>query len=1063
MKKLFLLLAALITTITVMAQNQTVSGTVTSADGEPLAGATVMGVGTTIGTATDVDGNFTLSLPAKVKKLHVSYVGMNSRDVDITPGKMTIVLDGTNMLDEVIAVAYGTTKKSEYTGAASVINADQLETALVSNVTNAISGKVAGVQAISSNGQPGTSATIRIRGVGSINATADPLYVVDGMPFDGDIATIPATDIEAMTVLKDAASTALYGARGANGVILVTTKAGREGNAKINIDVRWGSNSRAVPQYDVIKDQRVFLTTAYNAINMSAQNGDLGSEAKANPWVYANKEIWNALGYQTWTVPEGQALIGQDGTFNPLATPGYSNGRYYFKGDDWEKESLVHGLRQEYNASISGGNNKFNYYLSGSYLGDEGLIEGSHFDRVSTRLNVDYQAKKWLKVGANMTYTYTNSGYPGDQTLDASTSSGNAFYFINTLGPVYPMYVRNPDGSIKYNETYGRPIYDFGDGADYGNGLIGSTRTPTGNPAGILQYDKEDYLADVFDGKWYAIVTPFDGLTLTGTIGYHVDNTRTHYLANSLYGQSASYGGQNMQIASRTRSLQYQGIASYQKTFADVHNMDLMVGYESQGYQYEYTEALGQNLYNPGNWTINNTIDDKRGYGAQSNLVHRGIFARAKYNYDGRYFFMASFRRDASSRFHPDHRWGNFWSVSGAWDIAKENFMQEQSTWLDMLKYRISFGQNGNDGIGTRYLAYADQYQVTGADGVFSDGTLVYKGNPNITWETSNSFDTGFDFSFWQGKLSGSAEYFQRQTSDMLFNIPVAPSNGYSSMPMNVGSMRNSGFEIDLNYRPVNTKNITWDINANITFQKNKILKLDPSILDDEGKWLNGSRIFREGESMYQLYLVKWGGVDPETGWGQFWAKDKEGNEYLTPDRTEAYNTNRQSTGNIMPKAYGGFGTTLNIYGFDISASFAYQLGGKILDYGYANLMQGGNNLGNAWHKDILNAWTPENPNTDVPRLATAGTYYTYAYSTSTRFLTSSNYLSLNNVTVGYTIPEKLLNRIGISSLRVYFAGENLALWSKRKGLDPRQSYVSSENYTYAPIRTLSGGLRMSF
>ena len=1063
MKKLFLLLAALITTITVMAQNQTVSGTVTSADGEPLAGATVMGVGTTIGTATDVDGNFTLSLPAKVKKLHVSYVGMNSRDVDITPGKMTIVLDGTNMLDEVIAVAYGTTKKSEYTGAASVINAGQLETALVSNVTNAISGKVAGVQAISSNGQPGTSATIRIRGVGSINATADPLYVVDGMPFDGDIATIPATDIEAMTVLKDAASTALYGARGANGVILVTTKGGREGNAKINIDVRWGSNSRAVPQYDVIKDQRVFLTTAYNAINMSAQNGDLGSEAKANPWVYANNEIWNALGYQTWTVPEGQALIGQDGTFNPLATPGYSNGRYYFKGDDWEKESLVHGLRQEYNASISGGNNKFNYYLSGSYLGDEGLIEGSHFDRVSTRLNVDYQAKKWLKVGANMTYTYTNSGYPGDQTLDASTSSGNAFYFINTLGPVYPMYVRNPDGSIKYNETYGRPIYDFGDGADYGNGLIGSTRTPTGNPAGILQYDKEDYLADVFDGKWYAIVTPFDGLTLTGTIGYHVDNTRTHYLANSLYGQSASYGGQNMQIASRTRSLQYQGIASYQKTFADVHNMDLMVGYESQGYQYEYTEALGQNLYNPGNWTINNTIDDKRGYGAQSNLVHRGIFARAKYNYDGRYFFMASFRRDASSRFHPDHRWGNFWSVSGAWDIAKENFMQEQSTWLDMLKYRISFGQNGNDGIGTRYLAYADQYQVTGADGVFSDGTLVYKGNPNITWETSNSFDTGFDFSFWQGKLSGSAEYFQRQTSDMLFNIPVAPSNGYSSMPMNVGSMRNSGFEIDLNYRPVNTKNITWDINANITFQKNKILKLDPSILDDEGKWLNGSRIFREGESMYQLYLVKWGGVDPETGWGQFWAKDKEGNEYLTPDRTEAYNTNRQSTGNIMPKAYGGFGTTLNIYGFDISASFAYQLGGKILDYGYANLMQGGNNLGNAWHKDILNAWTPENTNTNVPRLATAGTYYTYAYSTSTRFLTSSNYLSLNNVTVGYTIPEKLLNRIGISSLRVYFAGENLALWSKRKGLDPRQSYVSSENYTYAPIRTLSGGLRMSF
>lgn len=389
--------------------------------------------------------------------------------------------------------------------------------------------------------------------------------------------------------------------------------------------------------------------------------------------------------------------------------------------------------------------------------------------------------------------------------------------------------------------------------------------------------------------------------------------------------------------------------------------------------------------------------------------------------------------------------------------------MQDQSTWLDMLKYRISFGQNGNDGIGTRYIAYADQYQMTGADGVFSDGSLVYKGNPNITWETSNSFDTGFDFSFWQGKLSGSAEYFQRQTSDMLFNIPVAPSLGYSSIPMNVGSMRNNGFEIDLNYRPVDTRNITWNIHANITFQNNKILKLDPSILDEEGKWLSGSRIYREGESMYQLYLVKWGGVNPETGWGEYWAKDDEGKEYLTPDYSEARNTNRQSTGNIMPKAYGGFGTDITIYGFDISASFAYQLGGKILDYGYQDLMQGGNNLGNAWHKDILKAWTPENKNTSVPRLATAGAYYTYSYQTSTRFLTSSNYLSLNNLTVGYTIPESLCSRLGISSLRLYFSGENLALWSKRKGLDPRQGFVSSSNYTYSPIRTLSGGLRLSF
>ncbi len=1063
MKKLLLLFAAIITfALSAAAQNQRVEGQVMSADGEPLVGATVVGVGTQKGAATDIDGNFSLVLPASVKKLNVSYVGMETKEVTITPGFMTITLENSNVLDEVITVAYGTTKKSEYTGAASVINAEQLENSLVSNVTNAISGKVAGVQTLSSNGQPGTAASVRIRGVGSINATADPLYVVDGMPFDGDISTIPNQDIEAMTVLKDAASTALYGARGANGVILITTKSGREGGAKVTFDMRWGSNSRAVSQYDVIKDPRQYLVTGYNALYMTAENGRFGANAQANPWVYANNNLWSALGYQTWTIPTGEAIVGMDGKFNPHATPGYSDGNYYYIADDWEKGTLIHGLRQEYNASITGGTSKLNYYLSASYLNDEGIIDNSHFDRFSTRINVDYQAKPWLKVGTNMSYTYTNSGYPGDQTNDAATSSGNAFYFINSLAPVYPMYVRNPDGSLMMNTTYNKPIFDYGDGKDYGNGIMGHTRQPQGNPQGQLQYDKEDYLADVFDGKWYAILTPVEGLTITGTAGYHVDNTRTHMILNGLYGQFASIGGQAVQVAQRVRSLQYQGIASYQKTFADVHNMNLMVGYETQSYQEEMVQAIGSNLYAPGNWAVNNTIDNRNGYGTQANLVHRGIFGRAKYNYDGRYFFMASFRRDASSRFHPDHRWGNFWSVSGAWDIAKENFMQGQRTWLDMLKYRISFGQNGNDAIGVRYLAYADQYTLTGSDGVFSDGALAYKGNPDITWETSNAFDTGFDFSFWQGTLSGSLEYFQRQTSDMLFNIPMADSNGYSSMPMNVGSMRNNGVELDLNYRVFNTKNVTWDINANITFQSNKVLSLSKSILDDEGKWLNGSRYFKEGESMYQLYLVQWGGVDEKTGFAQYWAKNADGEEYLTPDWATARDTNRKTTGNLMPTAYGGFGTTLTAFGFDVSASFAYQFGGEIMDNSYQSYMHSGNSLGQTWHKDILKAWTPENTKTDVPRLATEA-QYSYANATSTRFLVSSDYISFNNLTVGYTIPERLLNKIGISSLRVYFAGENLALWSKRKGLDPRQGYVSSQNSTYSPIRTLTGGLRVSF
>lgn len=1076
MKKLFLLLLTVVAFTLSAAAQRTVTGTVVYAgDGEPLAGATILPVGGGNGVATDLDGKFTLTVPAKVTKLNVSYVGMLTQQVDITAGEMKIALTNSeNNLDEIMVVAYGTEKKSAFTGSASVVKADALEDRLVSNVTNALAGAVSGVQTLSSNGQPGTSATVRVRGVGSLYADNNPLYVLDGIPFDGDIASIAPNDIESMTVLKDAAAAALYGARGANGVILITTKKGKQGDAKVTFDARWGANSRQITNYDVIESGEQYLELMYKALYNSAYYRQGMGVAQAHQ--YANGNIWKNLGYQTWTVPDGELLIGTDGKINPNARRGYSDGQYFYTPDDWADGTFRNGLRQEYNLSVSGGTDRFTYYVSANYLNDEGVIDNSAYERLATRTSVDYKAKEWLKVGTNMSYTYSASKYPSEQT--SSGSSGNAFAMANTLAPVFPLYVRNADGSIMIDERFNRPVYDYGDGQSTN---FARNYMSMANPVSDLIYNDTQYLSDIFNGKWYVELTPIKGLTLTGSVGYSLDQTRTHDFANSYYGQSAAYGGTSYQDAYRYKGVNLQGLANYKKTFANVHNIDVLAGYESYDYSTEYVSAQGQGTYQDGNWAVNNTLlHSRRGYGAYGEYATRGIIGRVNYNFDTKYYASVSYRRDASSRFHPDNRWGDFFSVSAAWDAAKESFIKDNASWIDMLKIKASFGQQGNDNLGNNY-AYIDQYTIGGTD-AWSDGTLAYKGNPELTWEKSNAFNVGADFSLWQGKLAGTVEYFSRQTSDMLYNQPTAPSLGYSSIPVNIGSMRNYGVEVELNYQPITTRNITWDVNLNATFINNKIIELAPDL---NGEFISGSTIWREGESRYQFYLVKYAGVDPTTGEALYWArtpvteekdgetvevKDENGKtvyqpgEYATSNYVEAYNTNRQATGDILPFVYGGFGTTLKAYGFDFAIQCSYQLGGQTWDDGYQAFMHSGtaSNAGNNWHKDILKAWTPENPYTDVPRLD-ANDPYGFDANSSNRVLVSSDYLAINNITIGYTLPNSITKKFGVESLRVYGAADNVALWSARKGLDPRQSYTGATTSTYTAMRCISGGIKLVF
>ncbi|WP_278365279.1 SusC/RagA family TonB-linked outer membrane protein [Phocaeicola barnesiae] len=996
-----------------------------------------------------------INVPSSAKTLVISFIGFQTQKVDVKSNVNVVLKSDAEVLDEVMVVAYGTAKKSAFTGSAATIKNEKITTRQTSNVTNALAGQVAGVQTTSNTGQPGKDAEVRIRGIGSISASNKPLYVVDGVPYDGEISAISTSDIESMTVLKDAASNALYGARGANGVILITTKRGKTGDARVTFDAKWGVNKRGVPSYETVTDPGKFYEMAYSAI----YNGDLKGYATAGDLVnanaYANQAMLSSsyLGYQVFTVPNGEQLIGMNGKLNPNATLGYSDGTYYYTPDNWSDELFENNTRQEYNFSVSGANDKINYYMSAGYLDDQGIVPNSGFQRYSARLKADYQVKPWLKMGGNVSFTHYDSR---EQDTESSTSNANAFYAANIMGAIYPMYVRDANGNIM-TDNRGFLRYDYGSDTNFSRNNV----IPNANPLASYMLDKMKYSGDVVSGKWFADIDIWGGIKAKINIGVDANNVRYTNMTNPFYGQyseTSGVGGLISVATERSFSTNQQYLLTYNKTFNDVHNLDVLAGHENYNYKYQYLYGSREKIYNPDVPELNNGILNQNNESYSQNYATEGWLFRVQYDYDGKYFGSASYRRDASSAFHPDNRWGNFWSIGAGWLMNKEAFLENQQ-WIDMLKFKISYGLQGNDNLlyqndYRNYYPYMDQYTLSNSNGDFAT-TLYYKGNPDITWETSHSFNTGFDFTFWGGKLSGAVEYFSRKTTDMLYFKPVASSMGYSRFPENVGSMVNRGVELDLNSNIINTKDFTWDVSFNLTHFKNKVLELAPEL---EGQLIDGSRIYREGESMYQLYLPKYVGVNPETGESQ-WAltEPNAAGETVTTSYTEA-SSNRFATGDILPKVYGGFGTSLTFHGFDFSIAFAYQLGGRIMDNTYQSLMDV-SSQGSAWHVDMLNAWTAENKNTDIPRLNVQDTFTGYS---SDRWLTSSDYLSLQNITFGYTLPKSWTRKLQIDGIRLYFVADNVALLTARKGLDPRQSYTTAEN-VYSPIRTISGGISLNF
>ena len=886
-----------------------------------------------------------------------------------------------------------------------------------------------------------------------------------------------------MTVLKDAASNALYGARGANGVIMITTKKAKYGEAKVTLDAKYGWNTRALKHYKTINSPEKYYELQYGAVNdYYLNNGYSAVEA----WQMANENLFGpaaqgGLGYNIWTYPEGQYLIGRDGKLNPNATLGRivnNNGNdYWVTPDDWEDVGTRTGARQEYNLSVSASNEKTNFFSSLGYLNNEGITTNSDLKRLTGRLRADYQAKKWLKVGANMSYTHFNGNSLGNN--GTSTSTGNIWAFTSQIAPIYPIWVRDGQGNIKVDE-YGNKIMDYGTGPTSTYDDPGLTRPFIGdaNPVQDVRLNTRNYEGNAFSAHGFADITLLPGLVFTANATANLDETRSTYVYNPYYGQFNTTGGTVEKYHTRSYDYNAQQILNYTHTFKDVHNLNVMVGHEYFDRTYSYLYASKSKMFSQDNKELGGAVVDGQSANSyKERYNNEGWFARAQYDYDTRYFGSASIRRDASSRFHPDHRWGTFWSLGAAWLMNKEKWFK--ASWVDELKFKVSIGSQGNDNIyrddELNSYFYTDTYTISNSSG--NIGTAFSeKGSEGITWETNTNFNTGFDFRLFK-RLTGSLEYYYRKTSDMLFSFSVAPSLGYSRYYDNVGDMYNTGFELDLNYNVLKTKNINWDLHLNFSTLKNRITKLADDkkvskVYGTDGKAYEGyadpdyNFYITEGQSIYTWYFKDFAGVDPQDGQPRWYKNtfDADGNwtgRETTKTYSEAdYYMLGKST---VPPVFGGFGTTIEAYGFDFSMNFSYQLGGKQYDGTYAQFMSSpnSNHAGYQIHEDILNAWNPTNTSSCIPRFMFNDLY---SGAASSRFLTTASYLNIENINFGYTFPARLTRKALIEKLRLYLACENVAYFSKRKGFDPRQSFTNTTNATrYSPMRTISIGATVTF
>jgi len=1042
-----------------------VTGTVTnSEDGEPVVGATVRVVGeVNLGAVTDINGAFSLTVPKGRTQLEVSYVGMTTRVVKVA-SRVNVALDpDDNVLDEVMVVAYGKAKKSSFTGSAAAIDGEKLTSRPVTNVTKALDGQVTGVLTTSGSGQPGSSASIVIRGFGSISANNDPLYVVDGVPYGGAISAINPQDIESMTVLKDASASALYGARAANGVVIITTKKGKEGRPQVAFHNTVGWSWRGIDSYETV-DQKEFVQLSFEALRNGFQYTNGMSYADATAMAIANlgstlggngnPEQWNPFKNYTWSTIIDPAT----GTVRSDAVSAWD--------DQWYDEIYNKGaLRHEHSLSLTGGSDRTNYLLSLGFLSEDGILKRTSFQRYSARNNIDSEVTDWFKAGLNVNLAYNKQNY---NPFDGSSTS-NPWYTSQFMGPIYPVYLKDANGNNVY-DAEGNIQYDYGEG--------GRPVANDFNALGDLMIDRNAYETDNLSARGYLTFGSdkdnfgfAKGIKLTLMLGADYETLNETNIYNKYHGNGRNANGRVYRTNERQLTYTFNQQLSWNRKFGD-HTIGLLAAHEFYQLRYKYLYGGKSNIVDGiDELRPAATITDADSYSQEHDI--ESWLGRVNYNFADKYYFDASIRRDGNSRFYKDNRWGTFWSVGANWRITSEEFMKSL-TWLNNLSFRVSYGESGNDRIGSYYV-WQSLYNLEYANGSRIGGFVSTLENKDLSWEKNGMLNIGLEGSMFKSRLRFSVEFFNKKTKDLLLNYPMALSTGFTGYAANVGNMRNTGWEFMVSGSVVKTKNVVWNLTLMGTHQTNKVEKLT----GETNQINNGYQIVKEGYDIHTFYLPKSAGVDPSTGKQLYYAYDqmdddgnlytlstdaegnevrKPGGEYITDDYSVA-SAHRYFCGKRTPDLYGSISTDLTLFDcIDLSVLTTYSLGGKVFDSRYYSSMS---NLyyGNTWNKNILRRWQHPGDVTDIPRVEVSGKEIQ-----TDSYLIDASYFAIKNITLGYSLPTRWVNKAGLGKVRLYGSFDNVVTFAHLKGMDPQYNLSGNgTDYDYVPNKNFTIGLDINF
>ena len=1091
MKRLSMILASLFLFVGMALAQTTVKGTVvTYEENEPIIGATVQVVGAdNIGTITDVNGQFSLEVPAGKNTLKITYVGMEPLEVAVSSKPLRIQLrNDAQSLDEVVVVAYGTQKKTSLTGAIQEVKSEEILLRPTSSVASALEGTVTGVQVNSTYGAPGQDPDIRIRGIGTVNGSSKPLYVIDGVPFGGNISDLNPQDIESMSVLKDAASAALYGNRASNGVILITTKKGKQGKLNMTADIKLGTFTRGIPEYDVMKANQWMEAQWLNMKHNRMSAGDDAATAAA----YASENLIADRLYLNIYNAADNALFTSDGKLTTTSMKGT-----YGEDLDWFDQAIRNGFRQEYNINANGATDKADYLFSVGYLKEDGYIKTSGFDRLSGRAAVNVQPVKWFKAGFNVNATH--------QTFDTRYSTGtnayaNPWMYCRNIAPIYPVHLHDVNTGQYILDDFGAKQYDGGSYID-ANGQVVNTRNQFVDRHLMWESElnKDKTIRNTMNAIAYAdFILPYN-FTFTLKANLNTRHSEENSYDSAVIGDGKGNQGRGKREDYRYKDWAFQQQLHWSHEFG-VHSVDALIGHENYSWQRNYLYGYKTTEVVPSLNNLNNFTDITHLYDYNDTYRTESYLGRVRYGYDNRYNVEASFRRDGSSRFHKDARWGNFWSVGANWVISNEAFMKK-ADWVNYLKLRADYGEVGNDA-GSDYYGYMALYNSTqnANVGAFWIDQLQ---NYDLKWETGQSWGIGIDGRLFN-KLNFSLEYFDKRNKDLLFKVynplsggATSTSSAESTITKNLGTISNKGVEFSFDVDVF--KNRDWHINvgADITFLKNEVVKLPEQNKDGI---IDGTKKIVEGKSRYEFFTYTWEGINTANGFSLYKFNDddyfftKDGQTFGNTEGTEITGENlntvvvidgkaysyittygkREFHGSAIPKAYGGFHFTIGWKGLSLYTLFTYQLGGKVMDSNYSSLMSA-SGTPYSLHKDAAKGWTYEQATaTDaidpdgIPQLNNAPTIPGTAVeadlnATSSRWLTSAKYLILKNLNLSYDLPKNWVRPLQLDGVAVTLSCENLFSLTARKGMNPQENYNGTQSNTFVTPRVFTFGLNVKF